>query len=426
MGEFYDLHVVPRLERLSSFAGDDSFVMKKAAQDAFIPFVLQFEGRTTWMYSDVKYLVTTGMGNLIDPIGRALALPWRHKDGSIASQAEITAEWQAVKNNHALADRRNGALFESVTNLRISNDTVDRLIMQRLRENDAYLARRFPSYAEWPAEAQLAANSLAWAMGPGFAMPKLVKALNATKFLDAAQECYYHGAEPERHAHNQKLFHIADAVVTSGADRTAFYYPNGVPAPGASMGVEFGYESIADLKKLVANKTAAYKALDAEITTLGPKWSAANKSEYDALVSDWTALKNAFISARTHAQDSINATAVLPDALNFNDYSDQFDGIIHVDQPVAGTTTHGDLQDINNRVVAFKGSPVQVNLPFPTQVDTGSTILAATKNVPGVKVLEALDKPTEEGKADAVSLLTKGAVLGAVGGLGAYLLIKHL
>jgi hypothetical protein len=48
------------------------------------------------MYADVLGLITTGQGNLIDPKPAALALPWRNRDGALASSAEISAEWDRI------------------------------------------------------------------------------------------------------------------------------------------------------------------------------------------------------------------------------------------------------------------------------------------------------------------------------------------
>lgn len=66
--------------------------MYQSVRDYFNTFQTKFEGYLPFMYLDVKNLVTTGMGNLIDPIGAASSLPWVHKsDGSPASPEEIAA-----------------------------------------------------------------------------------------------------------------------------------------------------------------------------------------------------------------------------------------------------------------------------------------------------------------------------------------------
>src|SRR4029453_7562541 len=59
-------------------------------RDGFLAFSRPLEGRVPWMYLDIKGLVTTGVGNLIDPVGLASKLPFVHKgDGSPASEVDI-------------------------------------------------------------------------------------------------------------------------------------------------------------------------------------------------------------------------------------------------------------------------------------------------------------------------------------------------
>ena len=49
--------------------------MRESVRRGFIGFSAPFEGRLHYMYLDVKGLVTTGVGNLIDSVGAAQALP---------------------------------------------------------------------------------------------------------------------------------------------------------------------------------------------------------------------------------------------------------------------------------------------------------------------------------------------------------------
>ena len=57
------------------------------------------EGNVTWMYLDVKGLVTTGKGNLIDPVGNALQLEFEYRStpGIIADAAAVKKEWNYIK-----------------------------------------------------------------------------------------------------------------------------------------------------------------------------------------------------------------------------------------------------------------------------------------------------------------------------------------
>ncbi len=101
--------------------------MRDSVSKAFKSFNTKFEGYLTYMYGDVKNLVTTGMGNLVDPIGQALSLPWVNSDGSPASQQQITDAWNAVKARTDL-NQKGGRAYASVTTIRLTDAGIDRLI----------------------------------------------------------------------------------------------------------------------------------------------------------------------------------------------------------------------------------------------------------------------------------------------------------
>ena len=78
--------------------------MFPAVQSGFPAFSAKFEGRVSYMYLDVKGLVTVGVGNLVDPVSVAQALPFRFKNkpgigapGSPATPDQIAAEWQTTQ-----------------------------------------------------------------------------------------------------------------------------------------------------------------------------------------------------------------------------------------------------------------------------------------------------------------------------------------
>jgi hypothetical protein len=63
--------------------------VRRAVLDIWNDFNRPLEGRVPFMYLDVKGLVTTGLGNLIDSTGDAEQLAWQHADGTPASTDEI-------------------------------------------------------------------------------------------------------------------------------------------------------------------------------------------------------------------------------------------------------------------------------------------------------------------------------------------------
>lgn len=211
---------------------------------AFVDFTAPLEGVVPWMYLDVKGLVTTGIGNLVDPMSMALGLPWRRANGTPATVDEIAAEWQRVKGDPHAA-KLGHKYAQRITTLRLSDAGVHELVMGKLDANDALLRKRFPGWELWPADAQLATHSMAWACGPAFRFPRLEDSLRALDFRTAAVECRMDetgnpGLRP-RNVANRLLYLNAAAVVESGnvlpnLKPDVLYYPLSV-APG-SIGPE--------------------------------------------------------------------------------------------------------------------------------------------------------------------------------------------
>ncbi len=182
--------------------------MRGSVRDAFISFNSPFEGIVHWMYADVKGLVTVGIGNLIDPLPKGL--PFVDKGtGLPASEAAILADWTRIKGDKSLAKLGHRAC-EHITQLRLTGTGVERLVYGKLDEMAGYLAKRFPEWEIWPADAQLATLSMAWACGPAFHFPKLEAALRDQDFIAASNECHINetgnpGVKP-RNAANVALY----------------------------------------------------------------------------------------------------------------------------------------------------------------------------------------------------------------------------
>src|SRR3712207_9280830 len=97
------------------------------------------------MYLDVKSLVSTGVGNLLDAddmnnfgsnphlLPDAFTLGWFDKDtGAPASDAEIEQEYQTVKfSGTAFATL---AQKEAITRLRITDQAINQLVMSKLNK----------------------------------------------------------------------------------------------------------------------------------------------------------------------------------------------------------------------------------------------------------------------------------------------------
>jgi hypothetical protein len=191
------------------------------------------------MYLDVAGLVTTGLGNLLGTPAAALQFSWRKPDGSTASSAEVTAEWQKV---HGLQSMRKGGggAFQSVTTLRCTDASIDAVINLRLNQNEEQLVKAFSDWENWCADAQLATLSMSWAMGafwPG-KWPHFCQAANAGSWgaivapdpstgramgqmNDAGQNASFR----DRNAANLVMFGNSAVVAERGMDVTPVYYP---------------------------------------------------------------------------------------------------------------------------------------------------------------------------------------------------------
>lgn len=205
--------------------------LRQSVVNAFTPFTTKFEGYTPYMYTDVKGLVTTGIGNLIDngSPGPALTLPWKRADGSAASQAEIQAAWYAVKN--AWPDVQSVA-SQSLTSLRLDSSGIAQVVRSKLEQNHDFLRTKFPGYVNWPADAQLGLHSMAWAMGPGFNFPAFMAAVNqpTPDFVTAASQSHMNaagnpGLVPRNTATNE-LFTNAANVLAKKANPDTLFWPS--------------------------------------------------------------------------------------------------------------------------------------------------------------------------------------------------------
>jgi hypothetical protein len=168
--------------------------MYQSVADAFLPFTIPLEGKVNFMYLDVKSLVSTGIGNLLEqndqPLPDTFSLDWSDKITHIpASQDQIAEEWQTVNNSGtALASL---AQKEAITHLVASDGSIQDLCVTKLNSFENTLVNR-PDFADlesWPADAQLGIFSMSWALGPAFRFPNFQAAARNRDWLTAAREC---------------------------------------------------------------------------------------------------------------------------------------------------------------------------------------------------------------------------------------------
>lgn len=157
----------------------------------WVVFNAPLEGVIPWMYLDVKGLVTTAIGVLIDPVEQALYLPWVHKvGGEPATREQIRAEWLAIKGQPALA-KQGAAAAGQLARLRLTPSGVEQVTLAKLDVMARALVESFPGLPSWPWQAQMATLSLCWAVGTALprGWPRLTASLRAQDWTAAAEEC---------------------------------------------------------------------------------------------------------------------------------------------------------------------------------------------------------------------------------------------
>jgi GH24 family phage-related lysozyme (muramidase) len=227
---------IEKFERASqpkSYFGREN-TMRSTVLPALLDFSKSNEGLCTWMYLDTHKdadgtfnpLVTTGIGNLIDPISLVLGLEWFKPDGSRASQQEISDEWQHVKSLTNLA-LEGGYAFKNVTSLRLSDEGLQNLFASTANTFESELKNIIPNWGEVPADAQLAMLGMCWAMGAGnFAtFHKFIAAVKNNDFRTAAIESKISNATAQRNAAQALMLNNAAIVVENGLDPEPVYYP---------------------------------------------------------------------------------------------------------------------------------------------------------------------------------------------------------
>lgn len=159
-----------------------------SARSQWVEFNAPFEGRFNHMYLDIRGFVTTGVGNLIDPMSEAVKLPWLDRQGNLVSPNTVGTEWRRIKDSTYLKDAGAKAAGRIAT-LHLSESAIDDLVLQHFDSDRVILSRRF-KMNDLPLNAQLAIHSMAWAMGAGFGYPAFTAAVNRGDWETAARESY--------------------------------------------------------------------------------------------------------------------------------------------------------------------------------------------------------------------------------------------
>jgi hypothetical protein len=202
--------------------------MRPSVLAAFFPFSDSLEGHLPYMYLDVEGYVTTGIGDLVDPIAVALALPWQ-LSGYAASQQEIGDQWTRVKG--CGMEKAGGGAQASLTTIRLTEDAIDALVRGKAAEMESILRAKFPAWDDACADAQLATLSTSWAEGAyglTHSWPKFDAAFLAADWATCAIQCHLDetgnpGLIP-RNARNKALFLAAQNLGNGDPDEVTGWH----------------------------------------------------------------------------------------------------------------------------------------------------------------------------------------------------------
>lgn len=216
--------------------------MRANVERIFTQFT-SIEGYFLSPYSDVKRLITTARGALIDPIERCLALEWWIGDRR-ATEAEVRNDWHVLKDlalqmSDSKLQHWTASEQAHLTSIRLNPEYIEALTMRQLRANYAYIeAHLMPGIGGFPADAQLGVMSLAWALGAGFdkANPprtEFVAACNAGNWIAAGAHARLresgNAGVVVRNKQQDLCFSNAATVKARGLDPAALWWPNVCP-----------------------------------------------------------------------------------------------------------------------------------------------------------------------------------------------------
>lgn len=227
-------------------------------------FSADLEGRVPKMYCDVFGYITTGVGNLINTLAQVLALPWLLADGSKASEADIKADFDLCRANATTWAKLKWTVYAKQLRCHLSEEAIDGLVKRTLAANEAIYRKRWPKYDSFPADAQLAINSMGWAVGAAFYVKfgNLAKCIDAEDWAGCVATCKIRdgldtpqksddnlGIVP-RNKRNKVLFANAQIVKERGMDPNILHWPNSAKddTPLPTIPPTAAIDAVADLK----------------------------------------------------------------------------------------------------------------------------------------------------------------------------------
>jgi GH24 family phage-related lysozyme (muramidase) len=170
-----------------------------------------FEASVPWMYLDSVGNVTVGVGLMLPNASAACALEFVAA-GAPAAPQQIATECARVA---ALAPDKLPAFYRADTSPQLPQEIIDAKLSEVLAVFENTLRSGIPGYDTLPDPAKMALLDMAYNLGPTGLLrgyPRLLQAIAAGDWAQAAAECARNGIGPARNAWTKRQFLSAAAA----------------------------------------------------------------------------------------------------------------------------------------------------------------------------------------------------------------------
>ncbi len=164
-----------------------------------------FEGVIPWMYLDTEGHVTVGVGLMLPDVAAALRLPFEIA-GRAATEAEIAAEFARID---AMPMGRAALFYRGKGGPELPRTGIDALLRTVLLGFEGELRAAVHGYDEFPDGVKLALLDMIYNLGPAGLLkgyPRMMKAVAAGHWSEAAAECLRHGPGAVRNEWTREQF----------------------------------------------------------------------------------------------------------------------------------------------------------------------------------------------------------------------------
>jgi GH24 family phage-related lysozyme (muramidase) len=179
----------------------------KDSVDAFTFELETWEGNVDHLYLDSRDNVTVGKGKMLPDVEAAVELSFQRRDtDEPATEEEIRSEYELVDSMDGSVERR-AEYYRPFTGLYLSQDDIDALVADHVREDFRALLRLYPGFGNFPLSARIALWDMIYNLGPGGLeeFQNMRRAVLDGDWETAAEESERSGISPER---NQFVFDL--------------------------------------------------------------------------------------------------------------------------------------------------------------------------------------------------------------------------